>query len=189
MKCYEYFPTKIWVGKCDLDNHKLKEKIKEFSLQQTGIEKSNVGGYQGHDFYDSEWFDAIANSIPSLEENPIKKIKIFNWVNINSDNHYNVRHSHFNSNNFLSGVYYVSVPENSGRIRFWDPRNSWITEMPDNRYFDGGHAYYAIKPEDGMVIFFPSWLEHDVEPNLSGEERISIAFNIEADGHPNPINT
>ncbi len=32
-----------------------------------------------------------------------------------------------------------------------------------------------------MVLFFPCWLEHDVEENDSDEDRISIAFNIFAD--------
>jgi len=189
MKCYEYFPTKIWVGNLNLDNQRLKKSIKEFSNCKDSIVKSNRGGYQGHEFYDEEWINSVVSSIPSLEEKPINKIKLYSWVNVNSTSDYNVRHSHFNSNNFLSGVYYVSVPENSGRIRFWDPRQGWITEMPDHQYFSGGHAYYSIQPEEGMILFFPSWLEHDVEENRSGEERISIAFNVEADGYPNTINT
>jgi len=28
-----------------------------------------------------------------------------------------------------------------------------------------------------MILFFPSWFEHDVEENKSNDERISIAFN------------
>ena len=29
-----------------------------------------------------------------------------------------------------------------------------------------------------MVIYFPSWLEHEVEKNKSDEDRVSIAFNV-----------
>ena len=188
MQCFQYFPTNIWFGDLDLDNDRLKKVIKDFVKSQESVVKSNRGGYQGHDFNDEIWCNTIASSIPHLEEKPFNAVRIFSWVNINSNSDYNTRHSHFNTSNFLSGVYYVSVPENSGKIGFYDPR-PWMTDTPDNVYFHGGHRCYKIQPEEGMVIFFPPWLEHDVEPNKSNEERISIAFNVQVDGYPDSINT
>ena len=38
-----------------------------------------------------------------------------------------------------------------------------------------------MEPEDNKLILFPSWLEHDVEPSKSDEDRISIAFNVSCD--------
>ena len=35
-----------------------------------------------------------------------------------------------------------------------------------------------IMPRSGLLILFPSFLPHSVNPNLSEEERISISFNI-----------
>jgi ectoine hydroxylase-related dioxygenase (phytanoyl-CoA dioxygenase family) len=32
--------------------------------------------------------------------------------------------------------------------------------------------------KDGMLLVFPAYLRHSVDANVSGEERISISFNI-----------
>ena len=37
---------------------------------------------------------------------------------------------------------------------------------------------YRIEPKENMLLYFPGWLEHEVEPNNSNEERISISFNL-----------
>ena len=29
-----------------------------------------------------------------------------------------------------------------------------------------------------MLLYFPCWLEHEVEPNNTDEDRISISFNL-----------
>ena len=31
---------------------------------------------------------------------------------------------------------------------------------------------------EGLLIVFPSWLQHAVQPNMSEETRVSIAFNM-----------
>ena len=35
-----------------------------------------------------------------------------------------------------------------------------------------------FQPREGMMIIFPSWLLHYVEPNLCEDDRIAISFNI-----------
>lgn len=188
MEYYDYFSTRLWFDECEeIDNCLLKKQIISFSKKEKSQTLSNVGGYQGHEFHNEEWYAAISKRIPLLEEKPVNKFKIYNWVNINKKGHYNEKHTHLNTNLFLSGVYYVKVPENSGNIRFYDPRGSFISSMPDHQYYNNGFNYYKITPKEGMVIFFPPWLEHDVEPNLSKDTRITIAFNIEADGWPNEL--
>ena len=54
----------------------------------------------------------------------------------------------------------------------------------DNKTKDELHQYdtFVHRPIEGRVIFFPSWLGHEVEQNLTdveGQEgyRISISFN------------
>src|SRR5690349_15562526 len=42
------------------------------------------------------------------------------WANVNPPGGHNPAHQH--PNNFLSGVYYVSIPDGEGRISFEDPR-------------------------------------------------------------------
>ena len=36
----------------------------------------------------------------------------------------------------------------------------------------------SINPQEGLLVLFPSYIEHFVEPNQSSEDRISISFNL-----------
>jgi uncharacterized protein (TIGR02466 family) len=77
----------------------------------------------------------------------------------------------------------VSVPENSGNIVFHDARGSYAPKMLYHQYYLDGVTYIKIQPKERMVIFFPPWLEHGVDVNMSDESRISIAFNVHFRDH------
>ena len=180
MEVFTYFPTNLWSVDSTLDNDKLSHKIEEFvskTESENGIITSNEGGYQGHEFKDQEFYDEVAKFIPVLDKNDFQSFRIYSWVNVNKKGNSNRRHSHFTSDTLISGVYYVKVPKDSGRIRFYDPRGELIHKALDWRYYNG-YEYHYIEPKEGQMIFFPCWLEHDVEPNKTDDERISIAFNV-----------
>ena len=42
------------------------------------------------------------------------------------------------------------------------------------------HLAHSVqwKPEENNLIFFPSWLQHEVKINNSDEDRVVISFNI-----------
>jgi hypothetical protein len=186
MQHYNLFCTKIWLHQIDnIDNENLKKEILNFSKKKESTTISNIGGYQGHKFWNEKWCKIICEMIPFRKDRPIKDFDIDFWVNINGKGHYNKIHSHIDikmdpekHNVLLCGVYYVSVPKNSGDIRFYDPRGSRSSKMMYHRYYLDGFTYHKIQPKEGMVIFFPPWLEHDVGVNMSDENRISMAFNI-----------
>ena len=139
---------------------------------------SNVGGYQGQDFENDDLFEFIRNNLPQVKERPIKQFRIASWLNVNKQYNYNSRHHHDpHVGTFLSGVFYVKCPPDCGAIRFYDPRPH-IDTAPDMQYFYDSKTHFEIFPKENMLLMFPSWLEHDVEPNKSKEERISISFNI-----------
>ena len=113
------------------------------------------------------------------------KVKIINyWANVNRKHCYNIDHAHQGS--LLSAVFYVKVPENSGRITFSNPNallmESYLHGKNLNVNYDS--VYYALssiftmEPKENSLIIFPSWLTHRVEPNGSDEDRISISFNL-----------
>ena len=73
------------------------------------------------------------------------------------------------------------LSDKSGNITFHDPRSPLIRGAKDFEFFgdpDDYNGNYHIEPKDNMIIFFPSWFEHSVKPNLSESQRISIAFNV-----------
>jgi len=99
------------------------------------------------------------------------------WANINPPGGVNSSHTH--PNNFLSGVYYVSIPQGADRIEFLDPRPQASVLMPQPEEFNllnGNSA--TIEVRDGRLVLFPGWLVHQVPVNASSEERVSIAFNL-----------
>jgi len=172
------FSTNIIVKKCNLDVKDLEIRCRLFQEKNLSVQYSNRGGYQGHGFNDDNLIKEISHSIPQRDDKPIKEYKFFTWVNINQPGSWNERHNHNpHAQTFLSGVFYVKVPKNSGRIRLFDPR-SHINTAPDMVYYNDGNTYHWYEPEENMLLIFPSWLEHDVEVNNSREERISIAFNV-----------
>ena len=181
MELLTYFQTCIWADTIDIDNRMLEKEIYNFSLNTPEQIFSNVGGYQGSHFVNQELLNKIVKKVPTVNEKPISNITLHTWANINKKGNYNRRHVHMSSSIFLCGVYYVKVPDNSGNIRFFDPRGPLMTSMKDHNYFFGGHEHHFIIPKEGLLLFFPSWLEHDVEPNASDEDRISIAFNVVVD--------
>lgn len=181
MEILPFFSTPVWISNLGLDLNNIKKSCREFSSKVKTMEVSNVGGYQGHDFDNQDFIDAVISNIPKLEDKPLSNEKIYSWVNINKKGNSNNRHTHLDTQIFLSGIYYVKVPENSGNVRFYDPRGCLIPSMQDHDYFNNGYAYHFLEPQEDMVVFFPCWLEHDVESNKSNQDRISIAFNVYAD--------
>ena len=177
MESITFFPTTVWSTQCNLDNEKFFKLVKDFQQKTEMALRSNEGGYQGHEFKNQEFNDEVSNNVPILKEGDFNSFRIYAWANVNGKGHSNNRHSHFTHDILVSGVYYVKVPEDSGRIRFFDPRPSLIHNSLDWRYYNH-FEYHYIEPKEGQMIFFPSWLEHDVERSKSDEERVSIAFNV-----------
>lgn len=107
------------------------------------------------------------------------------WANIQPRHGYNRNHVHPRS--LWSGVYYVQVPQNAGRIFFSDPRPQipmWpVSYDPDKARGPESWQEVYYQPIEGRIILFPSWLVHEVEPNMSEQsemagDRISISFNL-----------
>ena len=100
--------------------------------------------------------------------------KLQSWFNIHDRGGFNFLHMH--DNVLLSGSFYLSVPPGSGNLAFRDPRpgvlNSFVKGNGPN-----AHKDMHLKPRDGLLVLFPHWLEHYVEPHEATEARIAIPFN------------
>ncbi len=179
MEEYELFPTTVWSVSLDLDLNAIRKEVYEFSKVTPSQRYTNAGGYQGHCFNYGPLNDAIKRNIPQYEDPELGDVYISTWVNINNRGAYNRRHTHADGINLLSGVYYVTVPENSGNIVFHDPRPIRLQSFADMRYYGQDKLHnYKIKAEEDKLLLFPCWLEHEVEPNNTDEDRISISFNL-----------
>ena len=87
---------------------------------------------------------------------------------------------HIHSNSYISAAYYVKAPEKCGDIVFYDPRQSRLVRKPKISKLNNLNGEEVnIKPTDGLLVLFPSYLYHSVNENLSNEERIVISFNVD----------
>lgn len=144
---------------------------------------SNVGGFQTINFYNFQVFsdlflEPVSNFLNSFKiSKEFKLNNFYYWINKNSFGNYNRPHNH--ELNCISGVYYLEVPEKSGALVF---QNGDIIKnsLNLNRFFDDINftSYYFIYPKKFDLILFSSETLHYVEPNLSNQDRISVAFNM-----------
>ena len=179
MNLINLFSTPVWSTQLEcFDNDKLTNKIYQLEKTRESSQKSNIGGFQSDDLKYPMFRRKIYENIPRIEGKELPNVKIWEWVNINRRGDSNVRHNHFGRGIFMSGIYYVKTPENSGNIRFYDPRGSMHMALEDYDYYYGVADYQYVIPEPGLCLFFPNWLDHAVEENKSDEDRISIAFNV-----------
>ena len=101
------------------------------------------------------------------------------WANVLGPNHH--QSSHIHNQGWMSGVYYVSLPENSVED---NPYAGWL-EFNRPGYglpaLGGEKNIERIAPKAGMIVMFPSYVWHGTIPFTSQDTRISIAFDIHAD--------
>jgi len=180
MDVLKFFPTEVFVHKCNFDLDRLYKKVKDFEKQTPCRLRSNSGGgYQGQNFKDKAFEQEIKKYIPQRPDLKILGYAGFDaWVNINYPGSSNDLHAHIGRGSFLSGILYVKVPKNSGDIVFHDPRNYMMLYSEPMMYYNGGQLTSSHTPQENELLLFPYWLNHHVEKNLSNEERVSIAFNI-----------
>lgn len=88
---------------------------------------------------------------------------------------------HHHPNCDIVGLFYAKVPPKSGDLLLHDTRGFVpLLWLQGSETEDGytARAYHRVKPEEGLLIFFPSYVIHSVETNLSNDVRISIPINI-----------
>ena len=143
------------------------------------VRKSNRGGWQSELLPPTGELEPLSVEISEFCKSinlGINEIVIPQmWINVNKKNDWNAIHSHGQYN--ISGTYYVKVPKDSGQIVFRDPRPAAITNNFMVNRFDKGE-FRKVKPIEGLLILFPSYLEHFVEPSNADEDRISISFDV-----------
>lgn len=158
-----------------------------------GQERSNRNGWHSDfDFLQSELPTVqelrsfIVESVVAAERALARRdianeasIALQGWANINPTGGYNAPHRH--PGYAWSGTYYVQQPHaegQSGMIEFIDPRTdvtNWSGLCPREGIWST--SKFRVRPKAGEMILFPSFLLHWVYPNVSMEDRMSIAFN------------
>ena len=195
MKREILFPTPIYTKELpdykNLNQHLFKH-IKAWSKQTPGEIKTNSGGgwHSETDMGVKPEYDGLIKELFIMVKEIFKdyglEMPFFlgnMWANVNYPGAYNKGHLHPNST--LSGVYYVRVPKNSGRLYVEDPR-AGPNHLAPRRLRGLPRPLWrvvAYPPIEGQCMMFPAWLPHGVESNQTktkGDKgwRVSVSFNF-----------
>ncbi|GAB2580094.1 hypothetical protein GCM10027034_08770 [Ramlibacter solisilvae] len=99
------------------------------------------------------------------------------WATVLAEGAMHRAHTH--PNNVLSGVYYLRTPPGADTINFHDPRiQARVIRPPVVELTAENTDQVVVRVSQGTLLMFPSWLEHSVDASTSGQERISISFNL-----------
>jgi len=174
-------------------NRALAAQILALRDRAPGKRLSNVGGWHG----DSQLLQTLgepyagrlgrmfledvreAFAVVAEPDEPLPAtVSLEAWANVNLHGHSNVAHLHGGCP--WSGVYYVAGdtgPGAGGNLVFSDPRTAALMVVHPYNPFKGAN-HISVVPEPGLMVVFPSFLYHGVEPYQGDSPRISISFNL-----------
>jgi uncharacterized protein (TIGR02466 family) len=190
-KVYEqlWFPTPIW--ECPvtgIDNREILSYCLEVRDKKEGVQISNRGGWHSKELIYplpqnlTNLFNDLVVFVNDVcaRHTGMDNLELGNfWININGKGDFNMPHDHQRS--ILSGVYYVSVPnDNMGDLVLHRGDNAefFLTSQIDRQDTMATTREVHKPAKESLFYLFPSWVKHHVEPNLSDNERVSIAFNF-----------
>lgn len=148
--------------------------------------RTNRGGWNsiGHDLLEAPLYETLREAVVAHCRFALGEMgagdlpfALHAWANLHDRGGFNFPHIHEGC--LVSGCFYLRVPQGSGNLVFRDPRPGVVNG------FAKGSAPNACKdiqlrPEAGLMVLFPYWLEHFVEVHNADMPRIAIPFNAVA---------
>lgn len=178
------------IGKYKLDNfEQINEQVEQFlysvkELQPNSDVRSNKKGWQKNELQNMPQLQNLIALIGKKFEqfihdelDPIASSKFYlgnMFCNINPPGAYHLPHVHEGD---FTGVYYIKVPKNSGKLCLINPQQC-SSSAKLSSIFKNIKLEEKIDPVVGEGYFFPTYINHYVEENLSEHDRISISYNI-----------
>jgi len=183
-------------------NAALRSIILARQAASQGVKVSNIGGWQSdHDMvnWGGDAGTVLLKQIQALADRNSVDIRSPNmprhrwvpemWANVSPPEASNQLHTHPGA--YWSAVYYIddagggSGADLGGELVLEDPRMPMVMMIMPNLRFrraDGSvhEPQIALRPKNGRLIMFPSWLRHGVAPHRGTGPRISVAVNLMA---------
>ena len=183
------FVTSIYQGDVEnVDHEKILEEVYAIKGADSGRDMEEYAGWHSHQISVEEVEKTteiikVVKSVYAAASSVANSWNynadlVFNacWLNINKPGNFNEPHRHPWTH--LSAVYYVKANKNSGNI--WFIRDG----RTEDYFYNNGRNTVHTTPrvsevaKTGRFYIFPSHLDHKVDPNLSNDDRISMAFNF-----------
>ncbi len=201
MPAASLFPTKVYTarisrGVSDELNTRLLRECRQIAAEDRAGQAWSLTNYPGgYTSYSSlARMHTMSPTFGALEKRIDRHVKSFSkaldfdlagrrlvmtdcWINVMS--HQVVHGLHLHPLATLSGTYYVRTPRGCSGLKFEDPRLDRFMAAPPRkpRAKRENQVWVTIPAEQGNLVLFESWLRHEVVPNPTVTERISISFN------------
>ncbi|NCN39841.1 hypothetical protein GW916_01195 [bacterium] len=200
---HKFFPTSVYVAPLLSNPRQLKSflkevksdvlKIRDFDLEgQDWSDSHYPGGYTSYSsIAELHQFSSVFAELRDHLDQHVKKfartldadLKNYplsmteSWVNIMPPMCVHTGHIHPNAS--ISGTFYVETPKGSSPLKFEDPRlSSFMGAVPKKPQVKDMNRHFICVPAiEGQVTLFESWLRHEVPPNTTQKDRLSISFN------------
>lgn len=174
---YEYMQTEQWI--------KTEQQIGHTKTSYHHDEERNFLGKIGAYPLMQVINDMGCEYMKVLGLDPDIPFNIQTWFNENTPGTFHEIHEHYGA--FIGGTFYITVPESSGDIVFYDPvktrvANNIYTRKWYKKTTEFNTENHNITPKDGDLLMFEAWMPHSVLMNKSDKSRLSVSFNI---GPPN----
>ena len=183
------FPTVVWQAQLNPRlrgrlNARIRAKVDELRRGAGPLERGQAW-QSSQVLHELEEFRELVETIRAATADALEYLRVgygdFEitgcWANVNAPGAVHGIHSH--PNNYFSGIYYVQVPKGGDTVSFHDPRIQTAILRPPVRELTADNAdQVVVAVRSGMLLVFPSWLQHSVEANRGKRERISLSFNI-----------
>ena len=186
LQSFDLFPTRIWQAHLDALQPRFAQwtgavlALRAASPEPAG--RSNRNGWNSKEMNVLEqpvWaplrqavYSACAAALAEMGRRG--DFHLQSWINLHDRGGFNFLHMHEGS--LLSGSFYLKVPAGAGALVFRDPRPGVLHGIIKGS-IPNGHANVDLRPSEGLLVLFPCWMEHYVNPHESDEPRICIAFN------------
>lgn len=108
---------------------------------------------------------------------PMNKHLSDSWINCHPPGAWTAEHYHQSVVVAVSA--YLHVPENSGRFLIKNPLLPYKTGEPLwESFFDEHLDWIPVEVKTNDVLFFPGWLSHKTEQNMSDLNRYVMTLNV-----------
>jgi len=191
-KIETWFPVAIYT-ESDLFDKEQNQIWRDYSvkLQSTvlsGGDEWEGGTYTTHDstyeLSKDPMFQPLINKVTAhvnqyaaLHNSSYEYKCLGGWLNISTSDNFQEFHTHNDST--ISAVYYISAPENAGKIVFEDPKEPDMLPLKNiAQRNELSFIKVGYQPVEGMLIIFRSYLRHSVLRSTMKDLRISAAFNF-----------